>query len=185
MTTEMTAAEGSAAETLFCYRHPDRETYVRCGRCDRPICSRCAMQGPVGMRCKVCGTPPRSPLHTLTPAQFGAGTAVSLGAGTVAGFVGLQLGFLFAICIGPIIGGLLGEAVMRATGYKRGPLMWLLVGAGIVLGVLVAGVLQFVLLPDVAAVAAGGGLGRYLTVTAVSATVYIAAAMVGAFARIR
>jgi len=39
----------------FCYRHPDRETWIRCGRCDRPICTSCAMQGPVGSRCKQCG----------------------------------------------------------------------------------------------------------------------------------
>lgn len=185
MSIESPAVEGSTGEALFCYRHPDRETYVRCGRCDRPICTKCAMLGPVGMRCKVCGTPPRNPLHSLTPGQFAAGSAVALGAGTIAGFVGLQLGFLLSICIGPIIGGLMGEAVMRATGYKRGPLMWLLVGGGIILGVLLAGVLQFLLLPGMAEIAAVGGLGSYLTVTAVGATLYIAAAMVGAFARIR
>jgi hypothetical protein len=143
------------------------------------------MLGPVGMRCKVCGTPPRNPLHSLTPAQFGAGAAVALGAGTVAGFVGLQLGFLLSVCIGPFIGGLLGEAVMRVTGYKRGPLMWLLVGGGIVVGVLMAAVLQFLLLPGSAETVQFAGLGTYLTITAVGATLYIAAAMVGAFARIR
>jgi hypothetical protein len=35
---------------------PDRQTYVGCGRCDQPICTKCAMQGPVGFRCKQCGT---------------------------------------------------------------------------------------------------------------------------------
>ena len=51
MTTEGTATL-PAADTatdddgaLHCYRHPDRETWVRCGRCDRPICTKCAMQG--------------------------------------------------------------------------------------------------------------------------------------------
>ena len=185
MTTEMTAGGTAAEETLFCYRHPDRETYVRCGRCDRPICSRCAMQGPVGMRCKVCGTPPRSPLHSLTAGQFAAGAAVALGAGTIAGFIGLQLGFLLSICIGPFVGGLIGEATMRATGYKRGPLMLLLVGGGIVAGVFVAGAIQFFALPGMAEAAAFGGLGSYLTVTAFSATLYVAAAMFGAYLRLR
>jgi hypothetical protein len=181
----MTAGGTAAEETLFCYRHPDRETYVRCGRCDRPICSRCAMQGPVGMRCKVCGTPPRNPLHSLTAGQFAAGAAVAIGAGTIAGFIGLQLGFLLSICIGPFVGGLIGEATMRATGYKRGPLMLLLVGGGIVAGVFVAGAIQFFALPGMAEAAAFGGLGSYLTVTAFSATLYVAAAMFGAYLRLR
>src|SRR3712207_466215 len=130
------------------------------------------MLGPVGMRCRQCGTPPRNPLHSLTPAQFGAGAAVALGAGTIAGFVGLQLGFLLSICIGPFIGGLMGEAVMRVTGYKRGPLMWLLVGGGIVVGVLLAGVIQFLMLTGGGEALAMSGLGFYLMITSICATLY-------------
>ena len=36
---------------LRCYRHPDRETYVRCSECDRPICPDCMTMAPVGIRC--------------------------------------------------------------------------------------------------------------------------------------
>ncbi len=34
-----------------CYRHPDRETYVRCSRCDRPICPDDMVAAPVGFHC--------------------------------------------------------------------------------------------------------------------------------------
>jgi membrane associated rhomboid family serine protease len=34
-----------------CYRHPDRETYVRCTRCDRPICPDCMRSASVGFQC--------------------------------------------------------------------------------------------------------------------------------------
>lgn len=34
-----------------CYRHPDRETYVRCTRCDRPICPDCMRAASVGFQC--------------------------------------------------------------------------------------------------------------------------------------
>ncbi len=34
-----------------CYRHPDRETYVRCTRCDRPICPDCMVSASVGFQC--------------------------------------------------------------------------------------------------------------------------------------
>jgi len=39
------------AETLTCYRHPDRETGVSCSDCGRGICPDCMTFGPVGIRC--------------------------------------------------------------------------------------------------------------------------------------
>jgi membrane associated rhomboid family serine protease len=40
-----------AAETMYCYRHPDRETGVTCSECGRPICTECMFFAPVGIRC--------------------------------------------------------------------------------------------------------------------------------------
>lgn len=37
-----------------CYRHPKRETYVRCTRCDRPICPDCMQSAAVGQHCPDC-----------------------------------------------------------------------------------------------------------------------------------
>lgn len=37
-----------------CYRHPDRETYIRCQRCDKPICPACMNPAPVGYQCPQC-----------------------------------------------------------------------------------------------------------------------------------
>ena len=39
------------AETLRCYRHPDRETGVSCSDCGRGICPDCMTFGSVGIRC--------------------------------------------------------------------------------------------------------------------------------------
>src|SRR5437764_1082160 len=36
---------------MRCYRHPDRETYVSCSECGRPICTECMTPAPVGQRC--------------------------------------------------------------------------------------------------------------------------------------
>lgn len=37
-----------------CYRHPDRETYISCQRCDRPICPDCMRDAAVGFQCPSC-----------------------------------------------------------------------------------------------------------------------------------
>jgi len=36
---------------MFCYRHPDREAYVRCQRCERLICPECQVEASVGFLC--------------------------------------------------------------------------------------------------------------------------------------
>jgi len=41
------------AET-YCYAHPKTPTKLRCSRCDRPICGRCAIPASVGQHCPEC-----------------------------------------------------------------------------------------------------------------------------------
>ncbi|MBB6174312.1 membrane associated rhomboid family serine protease [Nocardiopsis mwathae] len=37
-----------------CFRHTDRETYVRCTRCERPVCPDCMRDAAVGFHCVEC-----------------------------------------------------------------------------------------------------------------------------------
>jgi hypothetical protein len=171
-------------DALRCYRHQDRPTYVRCGRCEQPICRACSMQGPVGLRCKTCGTLARDPLTNFTRTQLAAGIGVALGAGTLGGMVGLQTGFFLSLCAGPFIGGLICEAILRATGYKRGRLMQLLVVLGIFGGLALAAVATSGQLLGVMA-ANPEIFSAYLSTIALSSVVYLIAATVGGFARLR
>ena len=41
---------------FYCHRHRREHTRLRCGRCGRAICTRCAMIGPAGPRCQACGS---------------------------------------------------------------------------------------------------------------------------------
>ncbi len=48
-----------------CYRHPNRETGVRCSNCERPICPDCMTSTPVGMRCPECARQGRTRIRTM------------------------------------------------------------------------------------------------------------------------
>jgi membrane associated rhomboid family serine protease len=37
-----------------CYRHPDRETGIRCVRCEKPVCPDCMISAAVGYQCPGC-----------------------------------------------------------------------------------------------------------------------------------
>ena len=50
----------------FCYRHPDRQSFVLCQRCLRTVCPECQTQAPVGVICPECL---RDQQKAQTPAQ--------------------------------------------------------------------------------------------------------------------
>ncbi len=66
-----------------CADHPDTETRLRCSRCGKPICPRCAVRTPVGMRCPDCAGTRSSvkanPAGTLVAAATGLGVATVVG----------------------------------------------------------------------------------------------------------
>lgn len=45
---------GASEEVTYCVGHPDTPTKLRCSRCDRPICGRCAIPATVGQHCPWC-----------------------------------------------------------------------------------------------------------------------------------
>jgi hypothetical protein len=193
MTTDAVTADLTEPPPLYCYRHPDRETWVRCGRCDQPICTGCAMQGPVGLRCKTCGKPSRDALTSLKPSQIGIGFAVALGLGAAAGWIGAQLGFLM-IVLGFFAGTLIAEVIDRSIGIKRGPRIAAVAVAGIALGGLIgAGFSLGGMWGDIqmfAAVAAEAGepvytLEAFLFDNIPQVLIGIGATVVGAIVRLR
>lgn len=65
-------------DQLYCYGHPKEPTRLRCSRCDRPICGRCAIPASVGQHCPECvaearksAPKVRSVMRATAPATMG------------------------------------------------------------------------------------------------------------------
>lgn len=62
----MTSTEFTRNRDNFCYRHPNRQSFVLCQRCMRTICPDCQTQAAVGVICPECMKEQRK---AQTPAQ--------------------------------------------------------------------------------------------------------------------
>jgi hypothetical protein len=174
-----------ADATLYCYRHPTRETRLRCRTCDRPICPKCAIQTPVGFRCPEDGRVKNDPFTRFSPVQLVAALGVALIAGTIAGVIANQIGF-FSIIISYFAGSFIVQAEDRIVGLKRGPIMTGIVIGGIFVGGLLGFAYEYWTFIGVIPDDAGEGVVRSLFQQQITyALISAGAAAVGAWQRLR
>jgi hypothetical protein len=91
----------------------------------------------VGYRCKNCIRSQQSVFYTAMPTDYIIAAVITLPLAALGQFIGPNLWF-FALFAGPIAGGIIAEAVWRATGKRRGQYTWLVVAACMVIGALPA-----------------------------------------------
>jgi len=128
---------------LYCANHPNVQTLLRCNRCGKPICTRCAVRTPVGYRCKECVGQQRAVYYTGGTSDYVIGGLIAAVLGGLASVVIVLLGgaWFFGLILGPTIGIAIAEAVRWAVRRRRSQHLWLAVGAGILIGSLPALVL--------------------------------------------
>jgi hypothetical protein len=169
---------------LYCYRHPKSETYVRCGRCDQPICPKCAVQGPVGFRCRQCGLVKSATLSSFTPQQLLLGSGIALGGGGIVGYLGGSIGF-YSIFIAFFAGAFIAEGFVRFVGLKRGPLPRLMLYGGLLAGFAVGALLQVSTFLGGLPAEAGMTLQLWLQTELPFIAIGAGATLAGAYSRVR
>ncbi len=109
----ITHSEPGAPSAEACFNHPRRETMVHCGKCDRPICVKCMVQTPVGMRCRDCAQLKRLPQFDVGLPLLARASAGGLAAATVSWllityvsylsfFAAIVVGFAAAAAMSPL-----------------------------------------------------------------------------------
>jgi hypothetical protein len=133
---------------LYCANHPQIETLLRCNKCEKPICMKCAVQTPVGYRCKECVRQQQNIYFNAEAWDNPIALVVSFLVTVVAtplvsilfGFVPFFFSFIIAFALGAGAGGLLAQIIRRAVGRRRGRALPYFALAGILAGFLVGAV---------------------------------------------
>lgn len=120
---------------MVCANHPQRETTLRCNRCEKPICSACAVHTPVGYRCRECVRGQQKGFDTALWRDYPitvvvAGLGVGIGT-ALTGFLGL-----WGLILAPVVGGGLAEIIRWLVQRRRSRRLPLVAAAGGALGIL-------------------------------------------------
>lgn len=129
---------------LYCANHPNTETLLRCNKCGKPICMKCASLTDVGYRCKECIRVQQDVYFNAeswdNPIAFAVAFVVAvIATPIISAILGRTFffGFIIAIFLGPSAGGLLSQIIRKAVGRRRGRYMHFVAMAGVVLGMIV------------------------------------------------
>ncbi|HLF37462.1 MAG TPA: B-box zinc finger protein [Anaerolineales bacterium] len=120
---------------LTCYVHPDRPTKLRCNRCNRLICVSCAIQTPVGYRCRECVRGQQQVFETAGRLDFALAGIVAALCAAVATPLLSRLGF-WGFLFAPVVGGGIAEIVRAAVRRRRSRRLPMVAGIGAAAGVL-------------------------------------------------
>ncbi|MPM63654.1 hypothetical protein SDC9_110535 [bioreactor metagenome] len=124
---------------LHCYKHPQRETYLRCNNCNQPICTSCAVLTPTGYRCKDCVRGQQKKFDTTRWWDYPL-TAIVAAVLAYLSYTLLQfISFLgyFTLILAPLIGAGIAEAVRFVVRRRRSKALPWVAGGGVVAGMLV------------------------------------------------
>ncbi|MGC1377375.1 MAG: B-box zinc finger protein [Anaerolineales bacterium] len=127
---------------ITCANHPNVETTLRCNRCEKPICAKCAVRMPTGYRCRECVKAALKIFDTAEwydyPLGFLAAAFLSLIASGLLNLLGFisYIGVIFVFVAAPTAGLIISEGVRMAIRRHRSGALYTTVFVGLVLGAL-------------------------------------------------
>lgn len=138
----MTLTDDDFPLTAPCVNHPRRETALRCGKCDSPICTACIVQTPVGARCRNCAQMRRLPQFDVGPVLLARSGLGGLVASLVSWLVISYVPYL-RLFLSVLVGVAVGTSMSRLA--RRRSNRWLDIIAVVVVavGLLVVYALRF------------------------------------------
>ena len=118
-------------QTIYCANHPTVATSLRCNRCEKPICIKCAVLTPTGYRCKQCVSGQQKAFETALWQDYVLGLSLAALLSFIGSIIILILPLaLLTFLVAPLIGTVIGEVVRRVTNKRRSKrLFWGVVGA--------------------------------------------------------
>ena len=131
-----------APAPTYCANHPAVETALRCNRCGKPICARCAVRTPTGYRCRECVRGQQKVFVTAEWVDYVLGfvTAGILGlvASLLASLVsGLSfIGWILIVVGAPSAGMVIAEGVRLVTRRHRSRALFITIAAAVVVSAL-------------------------------------------------
>ncbi len=126
-------SEDISPSIVYCANHPGVETGLRCKRCNKPICAKCAISTPTGYICKECENLHEKSFDTATSRDYIIAGILALVISGLGSFVGSFLGF-FVLLAAPIAGVAIAEAVRGAVQRRRSKRLFQVVAVATALG---------------------------------------------------
>ena len=125
---------------MVCYKHPNRETLLRCNQCGRPICQECAVKVPTGYRCKECVREQQKRFDTSKTTDYFIGAVIAFLIGSAGSFIAQMIPYIPQYFTALILGGLCGRLtvflVRKAVNKRRSGKLTLTVTAAAGIGAL-------------------------------------------------
>ena len=85
-----------------CYKHPNAETELRCSKCEKYICDKCACVTTVGYRCRECAHEKSVVYSVPVPLMVGS-SVLGAACGFAASYFVSHSGTFFVLFLGAII----------------------------------------------------------------------------------
>ena len=121
------------SDSLYCANHPETETMLRCNRCEKPICTKCAILTDTGYRCKQCVRGQQKVFETAGSIDYPIGFIVAAVLSYIGSLIAPRMSF-FVILLAPIAGTIIAEIVRVAIRRHRANSLFLTVAAGALIG---------------------------------------------------